>query len=30
LRAIFPDGVCDYSKQSQNVTPFHGTWLDFG
>lgn len=29
LRAIFPDGVCDYSSQGQHLTPFRGTWLAF-
>lgn len=29
LRAIFPDGVCDYSSQSQHTAAFQGTWLAF-
>jgi hypothetical protein len=30
LRQIFPGGVCDYSKPSQDARPFRGTWLSFG
>jgi Tannase-like family of unknown function (DUF6351) len=29
LRQIFPGGVCDYGKPSQNASPFLGTWLSF-
>jgi hypothetical protein len=30
LRAIFPDGVCDYSKPGVEQRPLAGTWLSFG
>jgi Tannase-like family of unknown function (DUF6351) len=30
LRQIFPEGVCDYGKPSQNAGRFLGTWLSFG
>jgi len=29
LRAIFPDGVCDYSKRGVNQKPLAGTWLSY-
>jgi hypothetical protein len=30
LRRIFPHGVCDYGRPSQNASRFGGTWLSFG
>lgn len=30
LRAMFPDGVCDYTKPSVGSTPTSLTWLSFG
>lgn len=30
LRDIFPDGVCDYSKQGHEQRPLLDTWLSFG
>jgi hypothetical protein len=30
LKAIFPDGVCDYSKPGVEQRPLAGTWLSFG
>ncbi len=30
LVAAFPDGVCDWSKESQGYAELEGTWLDFG
>jgi hypothetical protein len=29
LKAIFPKGVCDYSKPGVKQVPLAGTWLDF-
>ena len=29
LQAIFPDGVCDYSKPSVEREPLAGTWLSY-
>jgi hypothetical protein len=29
LRAIFPQGVCDYSRPGVKQRPLDGTWLDF-
>jgi hypothetical protein len=29
LQAIFPDGVCDFSKPGVSQKPIKGTWLDF-
>jgi hypothetical protein len=30
LRAIFPEGVCDWTKPDPNVRGYRGTWLSFG
>ncbi len=30
LEAVFPDGVCDYSKPGIGQVPLEGTWLSFG
>jgi hypothetical protein len=30
LLAVFPTGVCDWSKPSQGYKALEGTWLDFG
>jgi len=30
LPAIFPTGVCDYSKPGVEQQPPLGTWLDYG
>lgn len=30
LKAIFPTGVCDYSKPGVEQRPLQGTWLSFG
>jgi hypothetical protein len=30
LRAIFPDGVCDWSRPGVDQQPPDGTWLSFG
>jgi hypothetical protein len=30
LKAIFPEGVCDYSKPGLEQRPLKGTWLSFG
>lgn len=30
LKAIFPGGVCDYSKLGVEQRPLNGTWLSFG
>ena len=30
LRRIFPRGVCDYGRPSQNASRFLGTWISFG
>jgi hypothetical protein len=30
LKAIFPGGVCDYSKPGVEQRPLNGTWLSFG
>ncbi|MDA1184820.1 MAG: DUF6351 family protein [Acidobacteria bacterium] len=30
LRAIFPEGVCDWSKPGVGQQPLAGTWLSFG
>jgi hypothetical protein len=30
LRALFPDGVCDWSKEGVNETRVDGTWKQFG
>jgi hypothetical protein len=29
LKAIFPKGVCDYTKPGVKQLPLDGTWLDF-
>ena len=29
LKAIFPQGVCDYSEPGVKQVPLDGTWLDF-
>ena len=30
LKAIFPKGVCDYTKPGVKQQPLDGTWLEFG
>jgi hypothetical protein len=30
LRAIFPEGVCDWTKRGVDQRPLKGTWLTFG
>jgi hypothetical protein len=30
LKAIFRQGVCDYTKPGAEQEPLAGTWLDFG
>jgi hypothetical protein len=30
LKAIFPKGVCDYTKPGVKQEPLEGTWLEFG
>jgi hypothetical protein len=30
LRRIFPEGVCDYTKEGIEQRPLMGTWLSFG
>jgi hypothetical protein len=30
LRAIFPDGACDWSRQDVHRGEHQGTWLSFG
>ena len=30
LHAVFPDGVCDYSRPGVGQQPVQGTWLSFG
>jgi hypothetical protein len=30
LAAVFPDGVCDYTKPGQYQQPLKGTWLSYG
>jgi Tannase-like family of unknown function (DUF6351) len=30
LRAVFPDGVCDYRRPGVGQQPLSGTWLSFG
>jgi hypothetical protein len=30
LRAIFPQGVCDYTKPGVEQQPLTATWLSFG
>jgi hypothetical protein len=30
LKAIFPDGVCDFSRPGVDQKPIKGTWLEFG
>jgi hypothetical protein len=30
LRAVFPDGVCDYSRPGIGQQPLQGTWLSYG
>jgi hypothetical protein len=30
LHAVFPDGVCDYSRPGVEEQPLEGTWLSFG
>jgi Tannase-like family of unknown function (DUF6351) len=30
LQAVFPDGVCDYSRRGVGQQPVAGTWLSFG
>jgi hypothetical protein len=29
LRAIFPDGVCDYRRPGMEQQPLQGTWLTY-
>jgi hypothetical protein len=29
LEAIFPEGVCDYSRRGVNQMPLAGTWLSY-
>jgi hypothetical protein len=29
LKAIFPLGVCDYSRRGVNQKPLAGTWLSY-
>jgi hypothetical protein len=29
LRAVFPDGVCDYRKRGIEQQPLEGTWLTY-
>ena len=30
LHAVFPDGVCDYTRPGVGQQPVQGTWLSFG
>jgi Tannase-like family of unknown function (DUF6351) len=29
MRAVFPDGVCDFSRPGSRQRPIKGTWLEF-
>jgi hypothetical protein len=30
MKAIFADGVCDFSRRGVKQKPIKGTWLEFG